>query len=85
MGIDIGDRDIVNRLKLMQTGNKTHIILSMILVVLFLLILLWLASVINRFVIQPKKRMQRYQQYKGLTLMPFIPVVGAFKLAEESY
>lgn len=53
--------------------------------ILTLLFIVWFVYVINKFILQPKKRMKRYGQYKGLTLMPFIPVVGAFKIADESY
>jgi hypothetical protein len=29
--------------------------------------------------------MQAYKKYEGATFMPFVPVVGAFAIAKESF
>ena len=59
--------------------------LIMIFWIFTVLIVLYLAFIINKFVIQPLTRMNRYKQYKGIIFLPFIPVAGAFKLTQDAY
>ena len=40
---------------------------------------------IYRFIIEPKRRMKHYEQYKGVDLIPFIPLLGVFKMTQEAY
>ena len=40
---------------------------------------------IYRFIIEPKRRMKHYEQYKGVDFMPFFPLLGAFKMTQEAY
>jgi Kef-type K+ transport system membrane component KefB len=42
---------------------------------------LWALYLIGKFVLKPYLRMLRYNRYPGAIWVPFIPVMGAFKLA----
>jgi len=57
----------------------------MLVLIIVVLSLLALAFYTGKYVIRPYLRMLRYVQYKGASWVPFFPLLGAFKHAEESY
>ena len=57
----------------------------MIKLLLTLLLVLWLLYLIAKFVLKPYLRMLRYAKYNGAVWLPFFPVLGAFKLADDAF
>ena len=57
----------------------------MILILIAGLVGLLVLFSVYRFVIEPKRRMKHYEQYKGVDFFPFIPLLGAFKMTQEAY
>ncbi len=46
------------------------------------LIGLYVFYLVYKYCLKPYLRMQKYKGYKGATLMPFVPVAGAFAIAK---
>lgn len=46
---------------------------------------LWLLYLIAKYVLKPYLRMLRYAKYNGAVWIPFVPVLGAFKHAEDAF
>lgn len=46
---------------------------------------LYFLFLLGKYVVRPYLRMLRYVQYKGASWVPFFPIIGAFKYADDSY
>lgn len=57
----------------------------MIILVLITCFLISSVYLIYRFIVDPLRRIKAYSHIKGATIIPFIPVLGAFKLADDAY
>ena len=57
----------------------------MIKLLLALVFALWLIYLVAKFVLKPYLRMLRYAKYTGAVWLPFFPVLGAFKLADDAF
>lgn len=57
----------------------------MAILIVGLLFIIGLAFLIYRFIIDPLRRIKAYSKVKGVTIIPFVPILGAFKLADDAF
>lgn len=57
----------------------------MILVLFLALFSIWLVYMIGKYILKPYLRMLRYAKCQGAIWVPFVPIMGAFKHAEDAF
>lgn len=57
----------------------------MVILIVSLLFIIGFAYLIYRFIIDPLRRIKAYSHVNGATIIPFVPVAGAFKLADDAF
>jgi hypothetical protein len=53
--------------------------------IFILLLVVFVSYLILTYGIRPYLRMIAYKSYKGSNLMPFVPVLGAYKYMQQAY
>lgn len=57
----------------------------MILTMILVLLAIYVLHLIIKYVLRPYLRMRKFKGINGVYILKFVPLIGAFYLADESY
>lgn len=57
----------------------------MLLILSLILVIIWFIYMWGKYILKPYLRMLRYSKYQGAIWIPFVPIMGAFKHAEDAF